>query len=165
MTTNMMRDEIFEQPAVVARLAADLAPYRAAANQARPRRAPCALRRPRSAAGSPPGKRCTGRTQCVPGKEKPAAAWEIADKAAVLRRAYLAAPRRVTPDLILLAVPRFAMPSICDGYLHCTTAAAERHRWPLRRRGRRTARPTLHRPTALFAAHSYLSYGDGHVID
>ena len=70
-------------------------------------------------------------TQGVPGKEKPAAVWEVADKAAVLRRAYLAAPRHVTPSLIQLAVPRLAMPSICDGHFDCTTAAAERYRWPL----------------------------------
>ncbi len=32
------------------------------------------------------------------------------------------------------AVPRLAIPSICDGHLHCSTAATERHHWPLRRR-------------------------------
>ena len=92
----------------------------------------------------PPGKRCADRLQCVSGKEKPAAAWEIADKPAVLRRAYLVASLRVTPSPFLLAVPRLAMPNMCDGHPECTTAATERHRWPLRRRGHRTARATLH---------------------
>jgi hypothetical protein len=92
----------------------------------------------------PPGKRCADRLQCVSGKEKPAAAWEIADKPAVLRRAYLVASLRVTPSPFLLAVPRLAMPNMCDGHPECTSAATERHRWPLRRRGHRTARATLH---------------------
>ena len=45
------------------------------------------------------------------GKEKPAAAREDAGKPAVLRRAYLAAPQRVT--LSCRAAP--CRPSICDG--------------------------------------------------
>jgi hypothetical protein len=34
----------------------------------------------------------------------------------VLRRAYLAAPGRVAPSRLELAVPRLAIPSICDGH-------------------------------------------------
>lgn len=52
-------------------------------------------------------------------KQKPAAAWGIADKPPVLRRAYLAAPRR-TPSLIRLGVSRLAIPSICDEQSACT---------------------------------------------
>jgi len=68
---------------------------------------------------------CNAR--CLPasvmGKKKPAAAWEIADKSAVLRRAYLVAPRRVTPRLTLPVVSRLAIPSTCDGQRQCSTAA------------------------------------------
>jgi hypothetical protein len=86
-----------------------------------------------------------GPSQVRSGQGETAAAWEIADKPAVLRRAYLAAPRRATPSLRQLAVPRLAMPSMCDGHAEAYTAAAEKQRWPIRRRRRQTARATLPR--------------------
>ena len=53
------------------------------------------------------GRRAVSLQRCFsPAVEKPAVAWEVADKPAVLRRACLVAPRRVTPSLPRPVVPR-----------------------------------------------------------